>query len=98
MSKQINDSYEATAKQIAKLLGFRGVQPYSKLWGTTNAVFGRRDASMWLLRFDTRKKDGTINRVEVNTTYFKYLLPKTKKINALLRKRVAVDEIALMLK
>lgn len=89
-----NKTYEQQAKKLAKKLGFSAVQPYSKLWGTSNRTWGRMDASMWMLTFN-RRKNGSIESVEVNTTYFDTVLPKSRKLNAMLKKRVSMDEILL---
>ena len=80
------------AKQINKLLGFRGLKHYKRLYNTTIKTWGHPEASMWFVTYYTND-DNEIQSIEVNSTYFRDRVKIASGINSRLAAGESVESI-----
>lgn len=68
--KQFADKAEKQMRECIKLMGWKSLVSYDKLWGTVFTTWGRKDASMWFVSFHLDDNWDVVS-YEVNSTYFK---------------------------
>jgi len=68
--KQLVKKALTQMKECINVMGWKSLQSYDKLWGTTFTTWGRKDASMWFVSF-TLDDNFNVHTYEINSTYFK---------------------------
>jgi hypothetical protein len=64
-------TYSEKANEFFKLLGIKGLKPYSELYGTSDKTFGMKGSSVWFITLKVNEDEDIVG-YELNRTYYSF--------------------------